>query len=427
MQRGAAKHLICYPRSGGSMNLLAGARLALENLRSHKLRTFLTLLGNSVGVMSVIAVVSLINGVDIYTRQVVLEEGTDVFTITRINPIEFLTDTEAFIQSLSNPDLTLADRDFLLERLELARVVGAAQATVANLKAGSRAFRGAVVRGKTEDYALLEDIPLVDGRHLTRQDLLGSRQVAVIGWEIARDLFPRLPDPTGCELKIGDRHFTVVGVAADRGTVMGNNRNQFLIIPLTAYQKLFGADESVDIKIAAADLQQIEDAKDEARTWLRVRHRLRPASRDDFSIQTSEQLLGIWRSISGRIYAALVPLVGISLVVGGIVLMNIMLVSVTERTREIGIRKAIGANRLAILWQFLIESITLSLVGGTVGILSGFLLAFAISQISPLPFAMAVWSVLLGLAVTFVIGLVFGTYPAWKAAGLDPVEALRHE
>ena len=409
------------------MNLLEGVRIALGNLRSHKLRTFLTLLGNIVGTMSVIAVVSLIYGADRYARQVVLDEGTDVFTIRRINPIEFLTDFDTFLESLNNPDLTLADRDYLVQRLELARVVGASLSGRANLRAGPNSFRGATVRGKTEDYALLEDLPLVLGRQLTRQDVMASRQVAVVGWEIARDLFPRLADPIGQEFKIGDRHFKVVGLAADRGTVLGNNRNQFVIVPLTAYQKVFGSGDSIDIKIAASDLSLMADSQDEATFWLRVRHRLRPMQKNDFAIQTSDQLLSIWAGISSAIYGALVPLVGISMVVGGVVLMNIMLVSVTERTREVGIRKAIGASRMAILWQFLIEAIILSMVGGITGIGIGFLLAGIIALVSPLSFAVAGWSIGLGLAVTFIIGVVFGTYPAWKASGFDPVEALRYE
>ncbi len=409
------------------MHLLEGVRIALESLRSHKLRTFLTLLGNIVGTMSVIAVVSVIGGIDLYARQEVLDEGTNVFTVQRINPVEFLTDMDAFIRSLNNPRLTLQDQQFLAERLELASLVGASLDRQGDLRAGSRSFRNATLRGKTADYWLLEDIPLATGRHLQRQDVVASRQVVVLGAEVARDLFPRLPDPVGQRLKIGDRHFTVVGVAATRGTIMGNNRDQFAIIPVTAYQKLFGTRESVQIKVAAADLRRMDDAQEEARFWMRVRHRLRPMQEDDFGIMTSEQLLDIWGGISKAIYAALVPLVGISLVIGGIVLMNIMLVSVTERTREIGIRKALGARRLNILWQFLVEAITLSLTGGVIGILIGFAIAALIGLLSPLPYTIAGWAVGVGLAVTLAIGVVFGTFPAWKAAGLDPVEALRHE
>jgi len=409
------------------MNLTEGARIALASLRTNKLRTFLTLLGNIVGTMSVIAVVSLINGIDMYARQEVLDEGTDVFTISRINVLQFLTDFDEFLDSLNNPRLTLDDRDWLAERMTDARAVSAALDNRADLKAGSRSFRNASVRGKTEDYVLLEDVDLAVGRHLTEVDVRQSRAVAILGWDVARDLFPGVDDPCGRTFKLGARHFDVIGVVKDRGTVLGNNRNQFVVIPITSYQKVFGARESVEIKVAAGDLRRMAEAQDEARFLMRVRHRLRPLAKDDFAIQTSEQLLNIWSGISKAIYGALTPLVGISLVIGGIVLMNIMLIAVTERTREIGVRKALGANRRNILWQFLVEAITLSLVGGLCGILLGVLLALLISALSPLPFAFALWAVFLGLGVTFVIGLVFGTYPAWKASGLDPVEALRYE
>ena len=409
------------------MNLLAGVRIALDSLRSHKLRTFLTLLGNIVGTMSVITVVSLIYGADRYVSQVVLDEGTDVFTLTRIDNIQFLTDFDAFLESLNNPDLTLDDREWLLPRMTEAKAVGAVISTGADLQAGSQKFRGARVRGVTEDYTILEDLPLELGRHLSRQDVLNARQVVVLGAEVARDLYPRRADPVGQEVKIGGRHFRVVGVVAGQGTVMGNNRDQFAVVPLTAWFKVFGSGRSLDLKVAAKDLERLTETKDEAAFLMRVRHRLRPLERQDFAITSSEQMLSIWGGISKAIYGALVPLVGISLVVGGIVLMNIMLVSVTERTREVGVRKALGARRMSIMWQFLVESITLSLVGGVLGILIGLALAYVISLVSPLPFAIAIWSLGLGLGVTFVIGAIFGTYPAWKAAGLDPVEALRHE
>ena len=409
------------------MNLLEGARIALQSLRTNKLRTFLTLLGNIVGTMSVIAVVSLINGIDTYARQKVLDEGTDVFTLTRVNELQFLTDFDAFLRSLNNPELTVADRDWLQEKMEGARAVGASLGTQADLRAGSRSFRRAQVRGKTEDYPLLEDIPLALGRHLARQDVAASRPVAVLGWDVARDLFPGIGDPTGRTVKIGPRHFEVVGVAEDRGTVLGNNRNQFAVIPITTYEKLFGARESVDIKVAAGDVRTIEDVRDEARFLMRQRHRLRPLEDDDFAVQTPDQLLSLWAGISKAIYGALTPLVGISLVIGGIVLMNIMLIAVTERTREIGVRKALGATRGAVLWQFLVEAMTLSLVGGILGISLGFGLAGLVALLSPLPFAFAAWAIGLGVGVTLLIGLFFGTYPAWKAASLDPVEALRYE
>ena len=409
------------------MNLWEGVRIALASLWTHKLRTLLTLLGNIVGTMSVIAVVSLINGVDIYARHKVLDEGSNVFTISRVNFYEILTDMDAFLESLENPDLTLDDRDWLSERATAAASVGASLERGADLRAGSRRSRAVEVRGKTEDYALFEDLPLRVGRHLTRHDVAASKPLAVLGWDVARDLFPNVDDPTGRTVKIGRRHFRVAGVIEDKGTLLGNSRNRFVVIPITAYQKVFGARESVDLKVAVDDLTDMDLAKDEATHLMRLRHKLRPSEENDFGVVTMEELLSLWSGISGAIYSALVPLVGISLVIGGIVLMNIMLVAVTERTREIGIRKAVGARRLAILWQFLVESITLSVTGGVLGISLGLGLALLITAVTPLPFAFAWWSVVLGLAVTFVIGMVFGTYPAWKAAGLDPVEALRRE
>lgn len=409
------------------MNLLEGVRIALGSLRTHKLRTFLTLLGNIVGTMSVIAVVSLINGVDIYARQKVLEEGSNVFTLSRVNFYSILTDLDAFLDSLSNPDLDLDDVAWLERRMESASIVGAHVERNADLAAAGSGSRGVAVRGKTAEYPLLEDLPLAVGRHLTAQDVAGSRPVVVLGWEVARDLFPGRGAPLGETVKLAGRHLSVVGVVEDRGTVLGNSRNRFAVMPVTTHGKVFGSRTSVDIKIAVDDLDQMDAAREEARFWMRLRHRLRPSEEDDFGIVTRDELLGLWSGVSKAIYSALTPLVGISLVVGGIVLMNIMLVAVTERTREVGIRKAVGATRLAVLWQFLVESITLSLAGGVLGILIGLGLAGLIAAVSPLPFAFAAWAPALGLGVTFVIGLTFGTYPAWKAAGLDPVEALRNE
>lgn len=409
------------------MNLLEGVRIALQSLRSHKLRTFLTLLGNIVGTMSVIAVVSLINGVDIYARQEVLDEGSNVFTISRINFFEILTDMDAFLESLNNPDIELSDREFLRQRMTTAKHVGAAVDSRGTVRAGSREYQSVSIRGRTEDYSAMEDLPLYVGRHLTRHDEMTSAQVVVLGWDVARNLFPGAADPTGRSIKIRGRHFKVVGVVQDKGTMMGNNRNEFSVVPITTWLKMYGSHQTIDIKVAAQDVTLVNECRDEAAFLMRLRHRLRPKENDDFGIVTRDELLSIWGGVSKSIYAALVPLVGISLVVGGIVLMNIMLVSVTERTREIGIRKAVGAKRMSIMWQFLVESVTLSIVGGVLGVTIGLGLAGLIAAVSPLPFAFAWWAPVVGLVVTFFIGMVFGTYPAWKAAGLDPVEALRFE
>mgnify|MGYP001083290754 FL=1 len=250
--------------------------------------------------------------------------------------------------------------------------------------------------------------------------------MAVLGWEVYERFF-KGRDPIGRKIKIGGRHFVIIGVVKDLGTVLGQSRNQFVLVPVTTFLKEYGSRRSISIKVRAADIRLMEQAIDEATMAMRVRHRLRPLEQNDFSITTSQQLISLWEQISQAIFNALIFIVSISLVVGGIVLMNVMLVSVTERTREIGVRKALGARRSNIVWQFIVESVTLSIVGGVIGIVLGFTLAAVISLVSPLPYLVAPWSIVAGLAVTFAIGLVFGTYPANKAARLDPVVALHYE
>jgi putative ABC transport system permease protein len=250
--------------------------------------------------------------------------------------------------------------------------------------------------------------------------------VAVIGWDVYEHFFAGL-DAIGKKIKIGNRHFTVIGVVKDLGTVLGSSRNRFVYIPVTTYLKIYGARRSIEIKVRASDIRLMQQAVEEATMAMRIRHRLRPLEENDFSVTTSQQLISLWQKISQSIFNALIFIVSISLVVGGVVLMNVMLVSVTERTREIGIRKALGARRSNIIWQFIVESITLSLIGGVIGIIIGFTIAAIISLVSPLPYLIAPWSIVVGLVVTFCIGLVFGTYPANRAAQLDPVVALHYE
>ena len=275
-------------------------------------------------------------------------------------------------------------------------------------------------------YPFVETLPLYAGRHLTALEDHENAQVAVIGWDVYTSLIhPR--NPLGKLIRIGDRHFKIVGVAADRGTLLGQSRNRFVIIPLGAYQRLFGSRQSLEIQVKAADISGLDAAVEEATVAMRVRHGLRPSESNDFFISTSDQLIDIWKSISSGIMIALVALVSISMVVGGIVLMNTMLVAVTERTREVGVRKALGARRLAIVWQFLVESATLSVFGGLVGMLMGFLIAAVVSVLTVLPYVVNAGVIVVAFLVTVTLGLVFGTYPAMKAARLDPVEALRAE
>jgi putative ABC transport system permease protein len=407
--------------------LFEGIKIAFGALMANKLRTSLTLLGNIVGIMAVIAVVSLLGGVDDYMREEVASEGSNVFSIERVNVFDAITDFDGFLEALRrNPRLERGDVEALRERLTLSSHVSGRVSTRTRVLARDRSVDGIAVRGNDREYPFVENVPLYAGRHLVSLEDRESAQVVVIGWDVYEALIaPRAP--IGERIRIGDRHFRVVGVAADRGSLLGQSQNRFVIIPLGAYFKLFGPRQSLEIKVRADDIRRMEDAIAEATVAMRIIHRLRPADEDDFFVSTSEQLITIWRNISSGVMIALISLVSISLVVGGIVLMNTMLVSVTERTREVGIRKALGARRVAIVWQFLVESATLSVCGGAVGMAIGFAIASAVSLLTVLPYVINPGVVAIAFVVTVVIGLVFGTYPAIKAARLDPVEALRAE
>ncbi len=407
--------------------ILEGMKIAYHALATNKLRTFLTLLGNIVGIMSVIAVVSLLKGIDEYAREEVASEGSNVFTIERFSLIEAVTDFEEFLDAVRhNPALERDDVNALRSMLESAEYVSGTASASARVGIFDKYLKNIEIKGQDELYPFIENIDLFAGRHLTRLEVQENAQVAVVGWEVYTSLIEP-HDPIGRTLKIGSRHFKIIGVAEDKGSLLGSSRNRFVIIPLGAYFKLFGSHNSIDIKVAVKDIQQLPGAIEEARVAMRLRHRLKPSDQNDFYISTSEQLVTIWKSISSGIMAALVALVSISMIVGGVVLMNTMLVAVTERTREVGIRKALGARKIAIVWQFLVESATLSVFGGLIGILIGFLIASVVSWRTPLPYSVDPGIILIAFIVTIAIGLIFGTYPAVKAARLDPVDALRYE
>jgi len=406
---------------------IEGIRIALNALATHKLRTFLTLLGNIVGIMAVIAVASLLRGIDKYAREKVAEEGSNVFKIERFNDLDVITDFDKFLQSLKhNPPIRRSDVPALRATLKEARYVSAFVSGQIRVNYAGRTVRQMEVRGQDEFYPFIDNIEVEMGRHLGRLDVETNAPVAVIGSEVYETLIkPR--DPIGAVIKLGDRHVEVVGVARKKGSVLGQSQDRFAIVPIGAYQKIFGPAQSIQIKIRAGEVMRLADAIDEARIAMRSRHHLRPGAPDDFSVTTSEQLVSLWRKISGGIMLALIVLVSISLIVGGIVLMNTMLVAVTERTREVGVRKALGARRRDITWQFLVESSTLSFFGGLLGMLVGVFIALMVSVLTPIPYSFDVSIVSLAFVATLGVGLVFGTYPAVKAARLNPVDALRHE
>jgi putative ABC transport system permease protein len=394
-------------------------------LRGNKLRSFLTLLGIIVAVTSIIAVVTVIQGLNSKVSELVTGRGADVFVLDRIGTSEAFS-SQAMVEALSRPELTAGDAEALSREGTTLAYVAAEVATYDDVWGGSRKVEDMNINGVGPEYPYLSTFEIARGRHLSPLEIDRARPVAVIGEDVSMELFPT-NDPLDGTIRIRGRHFEVIGVAKPQGTTFGVTQDNFVVIPLAAWQKIFSRRESVSISIKAGNPDDIQASIDEARMIMRARHNLRPSEPDDFGFMTTQELLDLYRKITTGIYSALIGLVAISLVIGGIVVMNIMLVAVTERTREIGIRKAIGARASDILRQFLTEAVILSAFGGLIGVALGFGIAVLISQVTPLPYALRWWSIALGIGVSSLVGIVSGLYPAAKAARLDPIEALRHE
>src|SRR5436309_1953906 len=283
------------------------------------------------------------------------------------------------------------------------------------------------VQGVTGEYVNFSSFDAERGRLMSPTDVDTSRPVCVLGWQTADTLFGSTVDPLEKIIQIEGVHFRVVGVSAKRGALLGRSQDEFAIIPLGQFQMIFGSRRQLSMTVKPKDVSQIKEAIDEATVALRSARRLKPKQADNFGIFTSDTILDIYHSATNGIFAVLVGVVGLSLVVGGIVIMNIMLMVVTERTREIGLRKALGARRSDIMSQMLTESVVLSMFGGVIGTIFGFIIAFTISAFTPIPASIEIWSVALGISITALVGLFFGLYPASRAARLDPIEALRRE
>jgi putative ABC transport system permease protein len=282
------------------------------------------------------------------------------------------------------------------------------------------------IQGVSREYIFFSTFNAERGRPISPTEVDRQRPVAILGYDTAEQLFGAA-DPIDKMIRIRNTQFRVVGVSEKKGSIFGQSQDEFAVIPIGMFQKMFGSRMSLQILVKPRSPEVVKAAMDDATVALRIERRLRPSEPDNFGIFSSDSLLALYHTATNGIFAVLVGVVALSLVVGGIVIMNIMLMVVSERTREIGLRKALGARRRDIVWQILTESVTLSTFGGMVGVGLGFLLAVAISSATPLPAAVQVWSVLLGIGITALVGLFFGMYPAMRAASLDPIEALRRE
>jgi putative ABC transport system permease protein len=399
-------------------------KLALSSIWANKLRSLLTFLGNIVAVSSIIAVVALITGVDsAVTDAIVSDLGADAFTVQRFGIVR---NEEEADRQRNNPLVTLADADAIKRYGRSIAAVMAQSQTGAPVAYLSEELESVQVQGVSEEYLEFATFDAERGRMISPIEIERKRHVALLGWQTADRLFGS-SDPIDKQIRIAGITFRVVGVSKKKGAVFGNSLDEFVVIPLGAFQKLFGSRRSLALMIKPRDATLVDAAKDETRVALRIERRLKPAEPDNFGIVASDSVLGIFRQATAGIAIVLVGIVGLSLLVGGIVIMNIMLMVVSERTREIGLRKALGAKRRDIMSQVLTESITLSICGGIVGIGLGSLIAMTISMLTPVPSSVELWSVLLGVIVTGLVGLFFGYYPARRAAMLDPIEALRRE
>lgn len=407
-----------------TMGFSEAVRIAASSLWAHKLRSVLTLLGVVIGVMCVIVVISLINGANAYVAERVFTLGTDVFILQRGPAI--ITNIDDMLEVQKRKKLTHDDYVAVREGCTGCIEVGAVVSRRADVKYGMNYVRDSSLRGQTASIFRIGDMEIHAGRFLTDADDLRANPVCVVGWDIVDNLFPGV-DPIGKEIRVDGDTYQIVGVAKKQGSALGQSRDNWVIVPFKAFQKAYGTDMSIRVLGKTGDPKFLDRTMDEVRQLMRARRHVAYTAKDDFHMDTNASFISLWESISQVFFAVSVAIAGVSLVVGGIVIMNIMLVSVTDRTREIGLRKSLGARRHDILMQFMIEASTIGAVGGAIGVLLAIMLATLVSWVTPLPSAIKLWAVALGLIVSTGVGLFFGIYPAAKASRLDPVVALRAE
>jgi len=402
---------------------VTGAALSLQG---SKLRSFLTLLGIILATTTLIAVMSVIDGMNVYVAQNVSTMGADGFKVRRIVMMG-VWDPKKFLEMLRrNPELSKEEFDFLKANTKLVSEIGMSASRNASVHFGKEHRENAQITGATANLGVISNTVPEEGRFISELDDERRLLVAVIGADLNNQFFAGV-NPIGKSIVVEGRPFEVIGVAKAKGSVFGNSRDNFVMIPAETYFKIYGARSGIGYELMALDHGVLQQAQDEVRVLLRSYRHLRPKDEDTFGMVSSDSLVNVWDQLTGAISATAVGVVSVFMVVGGVVIMNIMLAVVTERTHEIGIRKSVGARRVDILRQFLVESAMLAASGGVIGVLLAWVVGMLVKALTPVPMHIPISAVIVGVTLSATVGLFFGIYPARRAAGLDPIEALRVE
>ena len=407
------------------MPLREAFKLALQSLWANKMRTVLTLIGVVMGVASVIMVITLVNGANRYVATKLSGYGADVFQVSRQASVIF--NAQDYFRYQKRKIIRIEDYDAVRDNCTDCSEVGAALDKSTNVFYNGHSSNNTDVRGYTWTMLGLANVNIAEGRGFTPADEDHGTHDAIVGYDIVDNILGP-GDPIGKEIRVDGNPYTIVGVGERQGNTLGQSQDNWVAVPISTYQQTYGYNDSIEIFArVAGGAQAMERAEDQVRVLMRTRRHDAPGSADDFEINTNDTFLDIWRQISSLFASVVLGLASIALVVGGVVIMNIMLVSVTERTREIGVRKALGAKQRDVLLQFLIESALMAVIGGVGGVGGGVAVAELITIAVGFPASVTVWSVFLGLFLAASVGIFFGVYPASKAAKLDPVVALRAE